>query len=56
MEKQRKIVYLKEKSLEKKSAQNCEKFLENQNFQNPIKAMFRAFSETKKDITEKDLF
>ena len=49
------VKFLKEKQL-KKRAQETAQFLENQFAQNPIKAKFSAFQQTKRTITIKDLF
>ena len=46
---------LKEKELQER-AQKHAIFLEKQFAQNPIKAKFIAFQQTKKEITIKDLF
>lgn len=53
--KKHEITYLKEKQFEKKAKNNA-LFLENMFAQNPIKAKFVAFRETKKNVTLKDLF
>ena len=53
--KNEKIIQLKEVQIKKKAEENAE-FLEGKFAQNPIKAKFIAFQETKKNITIKDLF
>ncbi len=50
-----KISFIKEKELAKKSDKLMRKFIENGYSENPIKAKFLAFRETKKDIKTKDI-
>jgi len=49
-----KIKSIKENELKKKAKENFDIFNKNQT--NPIKAKFKAFQKTKKEINIKDLF
>jgi len=51
-----KITFLKEKELQKKANENYKHFAQNNSVQNPIKAKFKAFQKTKKNIDLNDLF
>lgn len=53
---EKKVTFLKEKELQKKAIENYNRFLENSNAQNPIKAKFLAFQKTKKELDSKDFF
>ncbi len=53
--KKEKITFIQEKKLEKKAQENHE-LMQNKYSENPIKAKFKAFVKTKKEISIKDLF
>ena len=52
--KESKVKFFKEKELEKKAKKNFDALNKHQT--NPIKAKFKAFQKTKKEIDVKDLF